>query len=271
MLYHNIFDSHSHYYDRRFDQDREALLSHELAEGGVSCIMGVGDCLETSRDVIKMAEQYPHCYAAAGIHPEHANNTPSPTDRALWESNVTQPLCTLLRHPKVKALGEIGLDYHYEGYNAQRQRQMFTAQLEIAAAEKLPVIVHCRDATADCLDILKQYRPKGVMHCFSGSAETAEEIQKLGMYISFTGVVTFKNARKTLEAAAAVDLSRLLLETDCPYMAPEPFRGRRCDSRFIAYTAEKLAEIHQISPQELIDQCAENTKKLFRLAEEIKK
>jgi TatD DNase family protein len=159
---------------------------------------------------------------------------------------------------KIKAVGEIGLDYHYDGYDRDLQIRFFREQLAFANELDMPVIVHSRDAVEDTVDILSEYRPKGVVHCFSGSAETAKEILKLGMYIGFTGVLTFKNAKKALKALAEVPMDKLLMETDCPYMAPEPFRGRRCDSSMIAYTAAKAAEIKGVSVQELIDITCKN-------------
>lgn len=162
-------------------------------------------------------------------------------------------------------MGEVGLDYHYEGYDRELQIKLLTDQIEFAARKDLPLIFHCRDATADFMDILRKYRPKGVVHCYSGSAETAEEIIKLGLYVGFTGLLTFKNAKKVKKSFQAVPLDRILLETDCPYMAPEPNRGKRCTSDMIEYTAEYGAEIKEISAQELIDTARENTKRLFSL------
>ena len=153
----------------------------------------------------------------------------------------------------MKAVGEIGLDYHYDGYDRGKQIKLFREQIELAKELDLPIIVHSRDACQDTVDILREYKPRGVVHCFSGSAETAAEIVSLGMYIGFTGVLTFNNAKKAIRALEAVPLERLLLETDCPYMAPVPFRGKRCDSSMIAFTAEKAAEIKQIPVQELLD------------------
>ena len=156
-------------------------------------------------------------------------------------------------HPKVKAVGEIGLDYHYENYDREKQIRFFREQLALAAELDMPVIVHSRNAAEDTVDILKEFRPRGVVHCFSGSAETAKEILKTGMYIGFTGVLTFKNAKKALKALAEVPMDRLFMETDCPYMAPEPLRGRRSDSSMIEFTAAKAAEVKGIPVQELID------------------
>ena len=161
------------------------------------------------------------------------------------------------------AIGEIGYDYHYDLQWKEAQKTAFRAQLELAARLDLPVIIHDREAHGDTMDLLREYRPRGVVHCFSGSAQMAREVVALGMFVGFTGVVTFKNARRALEAAAVVPLDRLLVETDCPYMAPEPFRGKRCDSSLLPYTIAKLAEIKGISPQALTDAAAENARRLF--------
>ena len=165
------------------------------------------------------------------------------------------------------ALGEIGLDYYYDDASPREvQRKIFEEQLALSKDLDLPVIIHNRDAHQDTLDLLKKYRPKGIMHCFSGSAEYAKEILRLGMYIGFTGVITFKNARRAVEAAAEVPLDRLLIETDCPYMAPEPFRGKRCDSTLLYRMAEKLGEIKGCSAQELADQTFQNACKVYRIS-----
>lgn len=243
-MLNNIFDSHGHYTDSAFDSDRDELLK-SLPEKGVSKIVTVGSSMEDSYKCVEIAEQYDFVYAACGVHPEAEAETPD---------DFANELETLLgKSPKIRALGEIGLDYHYENYNRERQIKLFTSQLELAQSLGLPVIVHSRNANEDTMEILRKYRPKGVVHCFSGSAETAKEVISLGMYISFTGVLTFKNAKKAIKALAEVPIDRLMLETDCPYMAPEPFRGQRCDSSMIAKTAEKAAEIKGMSVQEMLD------------------
>ena len=163
------------------------------------------------------------------------------------------------------AIGEIGLDYHYEGFDREKQIEVFERQVSLSKELDIPIIVHSRDATEDTLNILKKYRPSGVVHCFSGSAETAKEIINLGMYIGFTGVITFKNAKKALRSLEAVPLERLVLETDCPYMSPVPYRGKRCDSSMIAYTAEKASEIKGIPVQELLDITCRNGLDLYRI------
>ena len=201
--------------------------------------------MQDSAENVALAQKYGYIYAAVGVHPESVDETPSDYREKLTE--------LVKSSEKVRAIGEIGLDYHYENYDRDKQILFFRQQLELARELSLPVIVHSRNASEDTLDILKEYRPAGVVHCFSGSAEVAREVIKLGMYIGFTGVLTFKNAKKALRALEAVPLDRLLLETDCPYMAPEPLRGRRCDSSMICYTAEKAAQIKDVSTQELLD------------------
>ncbi len=243
-MYRNIFDTHSHYADSAFDGDRDELLA-ALPDKGVRFAALAGSSMQDSAENVALAQKYGYIYAAVGVHPESVDETPSDYREKLTE--------LVKSSEKVRAIGEIGLDYHYENYDRDKQILFFRQQLELARELSLPVIVHSRNASEDTLDILKEYRPAGVVHCFSGSAEVAREVIKLGMYIGFTGVLTFKNAKKALRALEAVPLDRLLLETDCPYMAPEPLRGRRCDSSMICYTAEKAAQIKGISTQELLD------------------
>ena len=243
-MYRNIFDTHSHYADSAFDGDRDELLA-ALPDKGVRFAALAGSSMQDSAENVALAQKYGYIYAAVGVHPESVDETPSDYREKLTE--------LVKSSEKVRAIGEIGLDYHYENYYRDKQILFFRQQLELARELSLPVIVHSRNASEDTLDILKEYRPAGVVHCFSGSAEVAREVIKLGMYIGFTGVLTFKNAKKALRALEAVPLDRLLLETDCPYMAPEPLRGRRCDSSMICYTAEKAAQIKGVSTQELLD------------------
>ncbi len=243
-MYRNIFDTHSHYADSAFDGDRDELLA-ALPDKGVRFAALAGSSMQDSAENVALAQKYGYIYAAVGVHPESVDETPSDYREKLTE--------LVKSSEKVRAIGEIGLDYHYENYDRDKQILFFRQQLELARELSLPVIVHSRNASEDTLDILKEYRPAGVVHCFSGSAEVAKEVIKLGMYIGFTGVLTFKNAKKALRALEAVPLDRLLLETDCPYMAPEPLRGRRCDSSMICYTAEKAAQIKGVSTQELLD------------------
>ncbi|MCD8328324.1 MAG: TatD family hydrolase [Ruminococcus sp.] len=253
MLY-NIFDSHSHYDDNRFDKDRDELLSGMLSST-VSYIMHASTDINSAQFGIKLADKYPNIYTSVGIHP---------LDLDKLEDDTLEKIEEIARdNEKVKAIGEIGLDYHYEPFDKELQKRIFTEQVKLANKLNLPVIVHLREATQDGMEILKKYKPKGVVHCFSGSAETASEVLNLGMYIGFTGVLTFKNSKKARRAASIVPLDRLLLETDCPYMAPEPFRGKRCDSRMISEIAKTAAEIYNLSPQEILDATCENAKVLY--------
>lgn len=253
----NIFDSHAHYDDEAFEEDRDELLK-SMKKNGVSLIMNAACNLKTSLAAEKLSREYDFVYAAAGVHPEAAES---------YDGNTEKEIIRLLTEcPKVKVLGEIGLDYHYEDSCCREiQLDVFEKQLKVAKELDVPVIIHSREATEDTMRLLKKYNPKGVVHCYSGSAETAKEILKLGMYIGFTGVITFKNARRAVESAEVIPLDRLLVETDCPYMAPVPFRGKRCDSSMLQSTVEKLAEIKKVTPQELADITNANAKKLFNI------
>lgn len=249
-----IFDTHAHYLLRDFPDDLEEVLNG-LPKKNVERVIAVGCNLESSGEEIALSQRYEWIYASAGIHPEDADKLPHD-----WEAQLEE----LLKSPKAVALGEIGLDYHYDDSPAKEiQRGVFIKQLEMAKRLDLPVIIHSRDACAETMEILREYKPRGVMHCFSYSAETAAEVVKLGMYVGFTGVLTFKNAKKALSACGAVPIDRLLLETDCPYMAPEPHRGKRSDSSMIKFTAAKMAEIKGVSAEEMIEIANENGKRLF--------
>ena len=254
-MYGNIFDTHAHYDDSRFEEDRDELLC-SLKVKGVSHIVNCGCNLKSSLSTLNLAEKYDFIFAAIGVHAHEAEET---TEDDLAEIEK------LYSNKKVVAVGEIGLDYHYDFSPRERQIEIFERQLILANKLNLPVIVHDREAHEDTMNLLKKHRPKGVVHCFSGSAEMAKEIVKLGMYIGIGGAVTFKNAKKPIEVVEYLPLDRLLLETDAPYMTPVPFRGQRCDSAHIAYTAEKIAEIKGIEAQELIDICNENAKRLFNI------
>ena len=251
-----IIDSHAHYDDSAFDGDREQLLS-SMFESSVELVIEMGCSMESSRNSVALSQKYPQIYAAVGVHPE---------DSSKVYDGYIEELEQLSRNEKVVAIGEIGLDYHYDGFDREKQIEVFEQQLILAQRLDLPVVIHSRDATKDCMELLKKYKPKGVVHCFSGSAETAKEIISLGMYIGFTGVLTFKNARKAIEACEVIPTDRLLLETDCPYMAPVPFRGKRCDSTMIRFTAEKMAEIKGVTPDKIQEICNNNAKILFAIA-----
>ncbi len=249
-----IFDSHAHYDDAAFEDDREALLA-SFPQSGVVGVVNAASDLNSARRSLALAERYPFVYAAVGIHPEAADSCTS-TSLAALES--------LAAHPRAVAIGEIGLDYHWEENPPREvQKACFEAHLALANRLSLPVIVHDRDAHEDTLTLLKQYRPQGVLHCFSGSVEMMREAVALGMYIGLGGAVTFKNARRPLEVAAAVPADRLLLETDAPYMAPVPCRGHRCDSRMIAHTAEVIAGVRGTAANELLQKTADNARRLF--------
>lgn len=250
-----IFETHAHYDDEQFDADRDELLS-SLADGGVGLVVNPSVTAENAKKVLAMAEQYPFFYAAVGVHPENCAN---------YDENELAALRELAQHPKCVAIGEIGLDYYWEENPPREfQQRVFREQMALARELNLPVIVHDREAHADSLTIVKEFpEVKGVFHCYSGSAEMAKELLKLGWMISFTGVVTYKNARKTVEAAEVVPLDRLMIETDAPYMSPVPKRGTRNDSRNLIYIAEKLAEIKGISTEEMIRITEENAKRFF--------
>lgn len=252
----NIFDTHAHYADSAFDVDRDELLK-SLPEKGIKYVMLASTDIESSLRNTELSNTYDYIYTAIGIHPEDIAGTPE---------NYIEILDKIIKlNLKVKAIGEIGLDYHYEGYDREKQIQIFCEQLEFANSIGYPVIVHSRDATEDTMKLLREYKPRGVMHCFSGSAETAKKIINLGMYISFTGVLTYKNARKAVESLAVIPNDRFMLETDCPYMSPVPLRGKRCDSSMIPYTAEKAGEIKRMTTQEVLDITCRNGIKLFSI------
>ena len=248
-----LFDTHAHYYKEDFGEELEQLLA-DLPSRNVERVLAIGCDIASSEEEIELAARYDYIYAAVGIHPEHAASVPEG-----WEGELEK----LLKRDKVVALGEIGLDYHYPEPPRDVQREIFVRQLEIAKRLDMPVVIHSRDASADTLDILREYKPRGVLHCFSGSAETAREVVKLGMYIGFTGVLTFKNSKKARAACEAVPPDRLLLETDCPYMAPVPHRGARCDSSMLAFTAAAMAEIKGVSTEEMIETAHKNGERLF--------
>lgn len=249
-----LFDTHAHLDDRAFDSDREALISG-LREKGIALVMNPGCSLESSKNAVALAKKFPFLYAAVGSHPDAADEV----DEAVLEGY--RLLC---REEKVKAIGEIGLDYHYEDIPREIQKKAFRMQMALAQEVGLPVIIHQREALADCLEILGDFpQVKGVFHCFSGSAQTARELTAQGWYVGFTGVLTFKNARKALEAAQAVPRDRIVLETDCPYMAPEPFRGRRNDPGYLYRMAEVLGALLEITPEEAQELTLQNGKRLY--------
>lgn len=248
------FDSHAHLDDTRFDGDRAEIFD-TLKEHDVGLVMNVGCDLPSSERSVALAERYPFVYAAVGSHPDDADHV---------DGRLLDRYRALAAHPKVRAIGEIGLDYHYEDIPRARQIIAFEEQLELAETLEKPVIVHEREAHGDATDIVRRHPDvRGVFHCFSGSKELALWLVERGWYIGFTGVLTFKNARKAVETAQVLPLDRILIETDCPYMAPEPYRGRRNDSRYVPLVAEKLAELRGLTPEEAGSITTENARRLF--------
>ena len=251
----NIFDSHAHYDSEAFDADRKELLN-ALPERGVCGIINCASDMASSLTSLELADEFEFIYAACGVHPHEAEGCKD------GYISVLEKLCT---EKKCVAVGEIGLDYHYDFSPRDIQKTVFEQQLILAKELDLPVIIHDREAHEDTMNLLKKYTPKGVVHCFSGSAEMAKEVVKLGMYIGLGGAATFKNARKPREVAEVIPSDKLLIETDCPYMTPVPFRGQRCDSSFIPHTAEVLAQVRGVSVDEILDLTRKNANTLFGL------
>lgn len=251
--YNNIFDSHAHYDDEKFDEDRDELLD-SLFSNGVTAIVNCGSDLASSKRSKTLSEKYENIFFAAGVHPHEA---------AEMGENDFEDIITLLKEQKCVAIGEIGLDYYYDFSPRDKQIEVFEYQLKLAKEYDMPVIIHDREAHEDTWNLLKKYQPKGVVHCFSGSAEMAKDILSIGMYIGLGGAVTFKNAKKPVSVAAMVPDDRLLIETDCPYMAPVPHRGERNNSLLIPCTAEIIAGIRGTTAQNILDITSANAKKLF--------
>ena len=250
-----IFDTHAHLDDRAFDPDREALLA-QLPQNGISLVMNPGCSLASSQAAAALAKQYDYVFAAVGSHPDAANE--------VNEAVISQYRTLVQENPKVRAIGEIGLDYHYETPPRKTQIAAFEKQLDLAKELGLPVIIHEREAHGDAMDSLRSHPDVcGVFHCYSGSVDMARWLVDRGWYLGFTGVVTFKNARVPLEVAKNVPIDRLLLETDCPYMTPAPHRGERNDSSLIRLTAERIAEVRNMSADEVISASRENVRALF--------
>ena len=252
-----LFDTHAHLDDRAFDVDREALLAN-LPQQGIGLVMNPGCSLASSRNASKLSRQYDYIYAAVGSHPDVADEV---------SGEVLEEYRRLCReNPKIRAIGEIGLDYHYEDIPREIQLKAFRMQMAMARELGLPVIVHEREAHEDGMKVVEEFpEVKGVFHCYSGSAEMAKELVRRGWYIGFTGVLTFRNARKAVEVAASIPIDRIVLETDCPYMAPEPFRGKRNDPGKLYRMAEKLAEIRGLPLEEVHAITMENGKRLYRI------
>lgn len=253
-----LFDTHAHFDDEQFDKDRDEVLK-SLVSLGVTNIVNIGADMKGSEDSVALAEKYPFVYATVGVHPSETGD--------MTEQDIDR-LRELAAHPKVRAIGEIGLDYHYDDNAAPEiQKKWFIRQLELAQELSMPVVIHDRESKGECLEILKDKKvSNGVVHCFSGSAETAREILKLGMMISFTGVLTFKNARRAVEACAAIPIERLMIETDCPYMAPEPHRGERNFSGYVEFVARKVAEIKGMTFEDVARITNENAKRFYGIS-----
>lgn len=257
-----IFETHAHYEDEKFDEDRDELL-RSMQRHGIARIVNVGSSMETTKKSIRLAEQYDFIYAAVGVHPSDISD--------LNEDNL-EWLRTQARHPKVSAIGEIGLDYYWDKEEAVQagQRRWFREQLRLAKDVGLPVIIHSRDAAEDTLTIMREASADqipGVIHCFSYSAEIAKAYIQMGYYIGVGGVVTFKNAKKLKEVVAQIPLERILLETDCPYMAPEPYRGKRNSSLYLPYVVAEIAGIKGVTEQEVIDVTEQNAIQMYRINE----
>ena len=251
-----LFDTHAHMNDEAFDADREEMILG-LPEKGIQYVMNVGCSLHSSGDCIAMAEKYPFVYASVGTHPDAADEV---------NEAVIEQYRQMAKHPRVLAIGEIGLDYYYETVSREVQQKAFRMQMELARELRMPVIIHERDAHDDAMRIVKEFKDvTGVFHCYSGSAEMARQLVNMGWYIGFTGVLTFKNARKAVETAERIPLDRIVLETDCPFMAPEPFRGKRNDPGYLYRMAQRLAEIRGITAEEAQAATLENAKRLYRL------
>ena len=250
-----IIDTHAHYDDEQFDEDRGEILG-KMQDAGIGMIMDAGSTILSWDKIVKLTEEYPFVYGAIGVHPDEVGNLDE-TQFARMER--------LLDKEKIKAVGEIGLDYYWDNEPHEVQQKWFIRQLELAGEVKKPVIIHSREAAADTMYIMKNYAQglDGVIHCYSYSREMAEEYVKMGFYIGIGGVVTFKNAKKLKDVAAAIPIEKIVLETDCPYMAPEPYRGKRNQSSYIRYVAEKIAELKEMSQEEVIAVTEKNARDLY--------
>ncbi len=249
-----IFDTHAHYDDIAFDEDRNHLLE-SLPNRDVCGVITAGSDLESSLKATEISKKYDYIYAAVGIHPENIQE--------LDENYIKKLENIIFANKKVVAVGEIGLDYHFRSDNRKKQQEVFINQIELANKYGLPVLVHDREAHADTISILKRTKPRGIVHCFSGSLEMAQEVANLGMFLGIGGVLTFKNAKTIVTVVKNMPLDVMALETDAPYMAPAPFRGTRCDSSMIKYTAGKIAEIKNVSISEVLNTTKSNAQKLF--------
>ncbi len=254
-----LFDSHAHLNDERFDEDREELIN-SLQEKGVDLVLNPGACIESSKTSVELANKYDFIYAAVGVHPHDVGN--------MTEDDIEILRKLALQNDKVKAIGEIGLDYYYDTYPREEQKKWFKRQIELANELKLPIIIHDRDAHGDTFEIIKNNKSPEigcVIHCYSGNVELAREYVKMGCYISIPGTVTFKNNKKTVEVAKEIPLDYLLIETDSPYMAPVPNRGKRNDPSMVQFVADKIAQEKGISYEQVCEKTKENAKRFFNI------
>lgn len=253
-----MIDSHAHLDDDRFEEDRDLVIK-SLKENGIELAINIGADLKTSYNSVELAKQYDNIYAAVGIHPHSAREA---------DKTALEEIEKMAKENKVVAIGEIGLDYYYDHSPRDVQRKCFKDHLELAKRLNLPVVIHSRDASQETFDIIKEAQDgslKGVLHCYSGSLEMAIEYIKLGFYISFAGPITFKNARVVKEVAEGISLDKLLIETDCPYLTPEPFRGKRNEPKYVKYVAEEIARIKGVRVEEVVEAATRNTKELFNI------
>ncbi len=253
-----LFDSHAHLDDDKYSEDRDEVIA-ALENQGTSLVMNVASDMVTSHQSIELAEKYPFIYASVGVHP---CSTGEMTD------NDIEVLKELSKHEKVKAIGEIGLDYYWDEPDRETQKKWFRRQMQLAMELDMPFIIHDRDAHEDCLNILKEFDIKktgGVMHCFSGSAEMARQVVSMGMMIALGGALTFKNAAKTVKVAQEIPLEHIIIETDSPYLTPEPFRGKRNTPGYVKFVAQKIAELKGVDVDTVAKITVENTKRLYRI------
>lgn len=252
-----IFETHAHYDDEQFDTDREELLD-SMPENEVGTIVNVSATYDSCQRVVDMVQNYPFMYAAVGIHPDEVGSLDEEKFARMKE---------LFARDKVVAVGEIGLDYYWDNESHDIQKKWFIRQLDLARKLNLPVLIHSREAAADTMEIMKEYGQglKGVIHCYSYSKEQAKEYVKMGYYIGVGGVVTFKNARKLKETVEEIPLSSIVLETDCPYLAPAPYRGKRNNSTYIKYVAEEISRIKNVTYEEVVTQTEKNAKKMYSI------
>lgn len=255
-----IFDTHAHYDDEAFDEDRDRLLQ-SLPSEGIEAAVNIGASIQTIKSTLALAESYPFVYAAVGVHPNRTGELKQ--EDLAWIKEMTF-------HPRVVAVGEIGLDYHWDEPDARTQRDWFVRQLELARERKLPVVIHSRDAAEDTLRIVKEEKAGelgGVIHCFSYGVEMAREYLNMGFYLGIGGVLTFHNAKKLKEVVEYMPMDRMVLETDCPYLSPEPFRGKRNSSLNLPYVVEAVSQIKGLTQEEVMAATGKNARELYRIAD----